>query len=86
MKTMTIRGLDPLLIDKLKENAKNQNQSLNQLVMDVLKANVGLKKQKKFTVQYHDLDHLFGRWSAKEFDKIQTQIDTERKIDEELWK
>jgi predicted HicB family RNase H-like nuclease len=37
MKTMTIRGLEPPLIDKLKENAKKQDKSLNQFVIDTLK-------------------------------------------------
>jgi hypothetical protein len=85
MKTMTIRGLEPSLINKMKENAKSQNKSLNQFVIDTLKLHMGVKKEKKFTAIYHDLDHLFGRWSDKEFEKIQGKIDSERKIDKELW-
>ena len=86
MKTMTIRGLEPFLVDKLKENAKKQNKSLNQFVIDMLKQHMGMQKEKKYTAEYHDLDHLFGRWSDKEFEKIQGKIDAERKIDPELWK
>ena len=85
MKTMTIRGLEPSLIDKLKENAKKQDKSLNQFVIDTLKQHMGVKKEKKFTAVYHDLDDLFGKWSDKEFEKIQGKIDLERKIDKELW-
>lgn len=85
MKTMTIRGLEPSLIDKLKANAKKQGKSLNQFVIDTLKQQMGLKKEKKFTAVYHDLDHLFGKWSDKEFEKIQAKIDSERIIDKELW-
>jgi ribosomal protein S24E len=85
MKTMTIRGLEPSLIDKLKANAKKQDQSLNQFVIDTLKQHMGMNKEKKFTAVYHDLDHLFGRWSDKEFEKINEKIDSERKIDRELW-
>ena len=85
MKTMTIRGLEPSLIDKLKANAKKQDQSLNQFVIDTLKQHMGMNKEKKFTAVYHDLDHLFGRWSDKEFEKIKEKIDSERKIDKELW-
>jgi len=85
MKTMTIRGLDPSLIEKLKANAKKQDKSLNQFVIDTLKQHMGMKKEKKFTAVYHDLDHLFGRWSDEEFKKIQGKIDSERKIDKELW-
>jgi hypothetical protein len=85
MKTMTIRGLEPSLINKMKENAKKQNKSLNQFVIDMLKQNMGMKKEKKFTAVYHDLDHLFGRWSDKELKTIQGKINSERKIDQELW-
>lgn len=86
MKTMTIRSVDPLLVDKMKDLAKQQNKSLNQFVIDILKQYMGMKKEKKFTAVYHDLDHLFGRWSEKEFNRVQGKIDSERKIDKELWK
>ena len=58
---------------------------MNQFVIDTLKQHMGMKKVKKFTAEYHDLDHLFGKWSDKEFEKIQGTIDAERKIDKELW-
>ena len=86
MKTITIRGLEPMLIDKMKEFAKQQNQSLNQFVVETLMLHMGMKKEKKFTAEYHDLDHLFGRWSEKDFKRIQGKIDSERKIDKELWR
>ena len=85
LKTMTIRGLEPILIDKMKESAKQQNQSLNQFVVETLMLHMGMIKEKKFTAEYHDLDHLFGRWTEKEFNRIQGKIDSERKIDKELW-
>ncbi len=85
MKTMTIRGLEPFLIKKMKELAKQENKSLNQFVVETLMLHMGMKKEKKFTVEYHDLDHLFGKWSEKEFNRIQGKIDSERKIDKELW-
>ena len=34
---------------------------------------------------YNDLDHFFGRWSEEEFNQIRGTIDSERKIDRELW-
>ena len=86
LKTMTIRGLEPVLIDKMKEFAKQQNQSLNQFVVETLMLHMGMKKEKKFTAEYHDLDHLFGIWSEKDFKRIQGRIDSERKIDKELWR
>ena len=86
MKTMTIRGLEPILIDRMKEFAKQRNQSLNQFVVEILMLHMGMKKEKKFTAEYHDLDHLFGIWSEKDFKRIQGKIDSDRKIDKELWR
>jgi len=57
-----------------KENAKQELKDL------------GEEKEKKFTVVHHDMDHLFGKWSQKEFECIQGKIDSGRKIDRELWR
>jgi len=62
------------------------NRSVNQLVLEVLKWYVGIEKEKRFTVEHHDLDHFFGTWSEDEFHRIQDPIDAERRIDEELWR
>ena len=84
MKAITIRGIDPSVSDKLKKVAKSEGKSVNQLVLDLIKQSVGMQK-KKFNRQYDDLDHLFGKWSRSEFEKIQGFIDSQRKIDPELW-
>jgi hypothetical protein len=55
-------------------------------VLDVLKEHTGHHKKKLFTQEYHDLDFLFGQWTESEFQKIQTKIDSEAQIDDELWK
>jgi ribosomal protein S24E len=86
MKTLTVRGIDPSLSQKLKEIAKQQGKSVNQLVLDAMKQHFGLEKEKKFTRIYHDLDHLFGTWSQEEYELVQGKIDSERRIDDELWK
>ena len=86
MKTITVRGLDGELSESLKREAEQQGKSINQFILDALRERLGMKKAKKFTVVYNDMDHLFGRWSEKDFEKIQRAIDAERKIDEELWR
>ena len=85
MKSITIRGIDPPLLVKLKREAVKKGKSVNQFMIDMLKQNLGLQKKKQFTSVHHDLDHLFGKWSKEEFDQIQGKIDKERKIDRELW-
>ena len=85
MKTITVRGLDPSLALKLKQTAKKEGKSVNQFVIDSIKRLLGEENEKRFSVEYHDMDHLFGRWSEEEFEKIQGKIDSERKIDQEFW-
>jgi plasmid stability protein len=86
MGAITLRGLEPSLKEKLKRAAKKEGKSVNQMVKDTLKQHLGMIKDKKFTLVHHDLDHLFGRWSEEEFKRIQRKIDSERKVDEELWR
>lgn len=85
MRTITIRGLDDNTVEKCKKAAKEEGKSVNQFVLDTIKERLGLKKPKKYTVLYHDMDHLFGRWSENDFQRIQGKIDSERKMDDELW-
>ena len=85
MGSISIRGVDEQLASLLKQKAAASKKSVNQQVLDILRASVGLAKTKKFTQQHHDLDHLFGAWSDEEFEIIQGQIDTGRRIDAELW-
>jgi len=86
MSSLSIRGVDEKLSTILKKKAQNSNKSMNQYVLDLLKKSAGLEKEKKYTQEYTDLDHLFGLWSDSDFRKIQGKIDQERGIDEDLWK
>ena len=42
-------------------------------------------KEKKYTREYSDLDHLFGSWDETEFINIQDKINQERQIDQDIW-
>jgi plasmid stability protein len=85
MKAITIRGVEPEVAQKLKQTATNQGKSVNQLVLEILKKNLGFEKDKKYSKKYSDLDHLFGKWSAEEFKRISGKINQERQIDREFW-
>jgi hypothetical protein len=85
MKAITIRGIDSSVSEKLKEVARNEGKSVNRFILELIDQNLGTQKKKKFAWQHKDLDHLFGKWSQDEFEKIQGSIDMQRKIDSELW-
>ncbi len=86
MKAVTIRGVDSDVAEKLKATAKDQGISVNQLILELIKTSLGLKKEKKYSRQYTDLDDLFGRWSDDKFKKINDKMTKNRQIDPELWK
>ncbi|MCF8128656.1 MAG: antitoxin [Deltaproteobacteria bacterium] len=85
MKSISIRGVDDQLASQLKAEAKAARKSVNQFVLETLKRQVGLVKEKRYTHVYDDLDGLFGRWSQGEFDEIQGKINAERRIEQEIW-
>jgi predicted CopG family antitoxin len=85
MKAITIRGIDNSVSEKLKEAAKEEGKSVNRFLLELINHNLGIQKKKKSAGQHKDLDHLFGRWSQDEFEKIQGSIEMQRKIDPELW-
>jgi len=80
IKTITIRRINSSIFSKFKRFAKNEKKGVNQLVLDMLKQNIGVQKKKKYTIKYDDPDHLFGIWTDAEFDKIQGIIDAQRKM------
>ena len=86
MKAVTIRGVEPEVAEKLKIAARKQGKSVNYIILELIKTSLGLKKEKKFSRKYDDLDDLFGRWNDDEFKKINDSIITQRHIDQELWK
>ena len=86
MGSLSIRGVDEKLAVLLKEAASLEHKSVNQFILEIIKKQVGIQKEKRFTQEWHDLDNLFGKWSEDDFLRIQGKIINERQIDEELWK
>jgi len=86
MKAFTIRGVEPEVAEKLKTMAEKKGKSINQLVLDFIKKNLGLEKEKTHSREYDDLNDLFGSWSDDEFSRIHNKINQSRQIDQELWK
>lgn len=77
MGPISIQGVDEQLSALLKQQAAKARTSVNQFILDTLNKHVGLAKEKKFTEEYDDLDHLFGSWSEEEFSEIQGAVSTQ---------
>jgi plasmid stability protein len=85
MRSITIKGIEPEVAQKLKQIAAKQGKSTNQLALEIIKKSLQREKNTKYSIEYTDLDHLFGRWSDEEFQIIAGKINRERIIDRELW-
>ncbi|MCF8112023.1 MAG: antitoxin [Desulfobacteraceae bacterium] len=85
MKAITLRGIDPETSEKLKQEAEKQGKSTNRLILEMIRKELGIEKEKTYSRKYSDLDDLFGRWSEDEFREITGKIEQERRIDPELW-
>ncbi len=85
MGVMTVRGLDDDTIKALKEKAKREGTSINATLVKILRKELGIEK-KRYTVVYHDLDHLAGTWDEKDLDEFQKNVEDFEKIDEKMWK
>ncbi|MGC9367727.1 MAG: toxin-antitoxin system HicB family antitoxin [bacterium] len=84
MKSYSIRGIDKELDKKIKEYAKNNNMSINQWILSVLRKITGLEQEKIFK-EYHDLDFLAGGWSEQDLNEFNQATSDFRKIDPDLW-
>jgi hypothetical protein len=79
MKSITVEGIDPNLSQKLEETAQARDITVNQLLLDLIHAHFDETPEEG--PPFHDLDHLFGRWTEEEFQRIQGKIDEEKIMD-----
>jgi len=46
VKTITVRGMDASLAEKLRQASKKEGKSVNQIVIDTMKKQLGMEKEK----------------------------------------
>ena len=78
---LTIRRVPERVKKLLKELARREDKSLNQVSLEILERGLGLTGEE---IVYHDLDDLAGTWvDDPEFDKA---VEEQHRVDPELWK
>ena len=86
LKQLTIRGVGMNLHKSIKEEARRRGLSINRYVLLVLQEAVGFGSiDENPETSFHDLDHLAGTWTQKEFEEFEKQLVTQRSIEQELW-
>jgi plasmid stability protein len=77
----TIRGIAQRVDARIRERAAREGKSLNETVLELLKAGLGIANSGE---RYTDLDDLAGTWvDDPEFDRAIREMD---RVDPELWK
>ena len=77
----TLRKVPPQVDRTLRQRAREERRSLNDVALEALERGLGLTGK---PVRYHDLDDLAGTWvKDAEFDRAVEEMD---QIDPELWK
>jgi hypothetical protein len=85
MKTLTLRGIDDELARGLERLAQQGRESMNGVILRLLRDRLGLSKP-KFRESHNDLDDLAGTWTdeeAREFDAVVSEFS---RIDEDMWR
>ena len=85
MKAITVRDCPPQVAREIEMRAKKQHTSLNRTVVGLLEEALGLKDATR-EKRYHDMDHLFGRWTKAEADAFDRNLKSQRQIDPKMWK
>ena len=85
MKTLTLRGIDDQLARGLEALARQGRDSMNAVILRLLRDRLGLSKP-KFREIHHDLDDLAGTWTEEEAREFNAVVQEFSHIDEEMWK
>ena len=85
MKTLTIRGIDAELDQRIRKRSNLSGESINRTVLRLLNSAFGLEKNKVFPI-HHDLDDFAGTWTQGDENEFRKNIQELNEIDKELWK
>lgn len=77
----TLRNVPSQLDNALRERAREEGKSLNEVAIEVLQAGLGLTSE---PVKHRDLSDLAGRWV--EDPAIDEALRDQRRVDPDLWR
>lgn len=75
----TIRSVPASVDAVLREKARRQHKSLNQVALEALSGGAGVQAEER----YDDLDGFFGSWIADK--TVDQALADQRRIDEGIW-
>lgn len=84
--SITIDGLAPAVVARLRAEARRLGVDLAQVARDALQRGLPLPSIDSGDVEYHDLDFLAGTWSEADAEEFKAAAADFDRIDLELWK
>ncbi len=86
MANLSLRGVDPEVLDSLKKQAVSEGSSVNAVILRLIEQGVGKVAKKPSKQRYGDLDSLAGAWSNEEASEFAMATQSFESIDAALWK
>lgn len=77
----TIRNVPPNLDAALRQRAREEHKSLNQIALEAMTRFLGLSGQ---AVKQRDLADIAGTWEADP--QLEEALEDQRRVDPELWR
>lgn len=84
MTQITIRGIDPDIDKEIRKKALESGNSLNRVVLDLLRKNADPRK--KQLPKADSLKRLAGGWKKSEASRFMESMKIFEQIDEAVWK
>lgn len=76
----TLRNIPATLDQELRERAKREGKSLNEVALEALARGAGISGE---LVRHRDLDDIAGSWT-KDI-KVDRALEDQRRVDPDLW-
>lgn len=86
MKAITLRNVPRELERVILQRVRRTRASINKAVISLLEEAAGLGKGRPTATPHHDLDNLWGAWSAEEARAFDRHLASQRAIDADLWR
>jgi len=80
MPNLSLRGLDPATLARIRSVARRRRVSVNRLIVDTLREQYAARAS-----EFHDLDALAGTWSKAEAEEFDAAVAPFGEIDPALW-
>lgn len=85
MNSISLRGVESRVKERLKQEAKLAGTSINSLILGYVHKGLGYDPTTRHE-RHHELDHLAGTWTEMDEKEFMDAIRCLNKVDGEMWR